>query len=224
MEEKYCIYCYTNQINGKKYIGQSKDIQRRCHPSNYKGCIKFYNAINKYGWHNFIQTILESNLTLEEANIKEEKYILELDTINNGYNLKSGGFNNIYSKESKEKMSAQCKTKQKIICIETQQIYDSAKEIERIFGYANSNIIACCKGKLLSAYGYTWEYYENFQNNISTKTKDKRIRSVYCVELDKTFKSASEAARELGIQRSNISKCCAGQIKTSGGYHWRYGY
>lgn len=42
--ETYCIYCYTNNINGKKYIGQTKDVSKRCHKANYKNCIKFYSA------------------------------------------------------------------------------------------------------------------------------------------------------------------------------------
>ena len=66
----FCIYCHTNKINGKKYIGQTHDYQKRCQPSNYKGCTKFYYAILKYGWENFSHEILEQNLTLKEANEK----------------------------------------------------------------------------------------------------------------------------------------------------------
>ena len=98
---EYNIYCYTNKINGKKYIGQSKDVARRCHPSNYKGCTKFYNAIQKYGIENFEYEILESGLTLEEANTRENYYIQLCQTIEFGYNLKSGGSNCEYSEDSK---------------------------------------------------------------------------------------------------------------------------
>ena len=117
-------------------------------------------------------------------------------------------------------MSNSCKTKQKIICIETKEIFDSAKEIEKVKGYANANIIACCKGKLLTAYGYHWSYYNNSENFVAKK--DKRKKSVECVETGEVFSSAAEAARSKLIDRPNISSCCAGKLKTAGGYHWRF--
>ena len=39
--------------------------------------------------------------------------------------------------------------------------------------------------------------------------------------LIKTYKSISAAARDSGIFASNISKCCHGKLKSSGGYIWR---
>ena len=49
-----------------------------------------------------------------------------------------------------------------------------------------------------------------------------KAKAVYCVELDKVFNSQIEAAKELNIYSTNISACCLGKQKTSGGYHWRY--
>ena len=56
------IYLHRNAVNGKVYIGQTKTIlaQRNQHDSNdYKGCGSFWNAIEKYGWDKFSNTILE---------------------------------------------------------------------------------------------------------------------------------------------------------------------
>lgn len=223
MDKPYCIYCYTNKINNKVYIGQSKDVTRRCQPANYKGCIKFYNAIQKYGWENFERTILADNLSLEEANHLEEEFIKSFNSIENGYNLKSGGLNNNFSDESRQKMSDSCKTKKQIICLETKEIFESAKEIERQKGFANANIIACCKGKLHTAYGYTWAYLSDYNNGVSQQKVDKRKHSIVCIELNRTFPSLMAAERELGISHSNISNCCQGKLKTTGGYHWKYG-
>lgn len=216
----YYIYCYTNLVNGKKYIGQSKDLSRRCHPANYRGCTKFYNAIQKYGWENFSQIILEEGLTLEEANQKEKHYIELYNTVVDGYNLKSGGLNCEYSKQSRDKMSQSCKTKQKIRYIETNEEFESAKQIEKEKGYANANIIAACRGRLATAYGYHWEYINN--PIFPSFKKDKRKKSVECIETGEIYSSAAEAARSKMIDRSNISACCAGKIKTAGGYHWRF--
>lgn len=218
---KYSIYCYTNTINGKKYIGQSKDITHRCQPSNYKGCTKFYNAIQKYGWENFTREILEEDLTLDEANFLEQHYISLYDTITSGYNLKTGGLNCEYSETSLQKMSEHCPNKRKIVCLETGKIYDSAKAIEREKGFANANIIACCKNRLSTAYGCHWVYFEDYNTTHQTKT-DKRKRAVICLETSQTYPSAAEASRATGIGRSNISYCCSGKTNTAGGYHWQY--
>ena len=47
-------------------------------------------------------------------------------------------------------------------------------------------------------------------------------KPVHCVELDKTFSSASVASKELGIRDDRIRFCCKGRCKTVGGYHWKY--
>jgi len=103
--ETWVIYMHTLILDGRKYIGQTNDIHARWKPSAYKTCTKFYNAIQQYGWDNFTHEILYDNLTLEEANKLEEELIAKYDTINNGFNLDSGGLNHLHSQETKDKMS-----------------------------------------------------------------------------------------------------------------------
>ena len=93
------IYCITNNINGKKYIGLSKDIQRRWgehsraykNPNSKEYNLPLYNAFRKYGIENFSFEIIEEcdeNL-LEE---REKYYIKTINTIKpDGYNLTEGG-------------------------------------------------------------------------------------------------------------------------------------
>ena len=93
----YKIYCYSNLFNGKRYIGQTyQTLERRAGKdgNNYKKhCLYFGNAIKKDGWENFIPEILESGLTLEEANEREEYWIKRMNTQNSkyGYNIAFGG-------------------------------------------------------------------------------------------------------------------------------------
>ena len=56
-------------------------------------------------------------------------------------------------------------------------------------------------------------------NNIYSKGKP-----IICVELNRVFDCSQSAMRELGINGSDIRKCCKEQGKTAGGYHWRYYY
>lgn len=54
------------------------------------------------------------------------------------------------------------------------------------------------------------------------KTQKALSKPIYCVELDRVFEGAAAAARELNLNRSGITKVCRHQLKTTGGYHWRY--
>ena len=69
-----------------------------------------------------------------------------------------------------------------------------------------------------------WCSYE-YNNNYGTRVKrsaEKRSKAVYCIELNRTFKSQTDAAKELGISQGNISSCLTGKIKTTGGYHFKF--
>lgn len=64
------------------------------------------------------------------------------------------------------------------------------------------------------------------KDNCNYGTRTERVaransKPVYCVELGKTFESASKAERELGLSK-HITSCCKGTRNTCGGYHWRY--
>lgn len=45
---------------------------------------------------------------------------------------------------------------------------------------------------------------------------------VYCFDLDKYFKSASEAAVHTGVCRTSIVKCCNHKLQQAGGMLWCY--
>ena len=109
------IYCYHCVSTGKKYIGKTLYERKRKQDHEYNACIgtstKFYNAVRKYGWENFVYgivEILESNL-LEE---REKYYIEKYNTLNNGYNMTIGGdgkFGWKATSETKEKMKKSAK-------------------------------------------------------------------------------------------------------------------
>jgi len=89
--EKY-IYMITNLINQKKYIGQSKDAEKRFNQHSltkekYTSLIN--RAMNKYGKENFDLEILYHG---ENYNEKEKEYIQLYNTlVPNGYNIAEGG-------------------------------------------------------------------------------------------------------------------------------------
>ena len=63
--------------------------------------------------------------------------------------------------------------------------------------------------------------------NANYGSRNKRMakslsKPVFCEEFNRTFDGARAEARELGLDYSSINKCCTGEYKTCGGYHWRY--
>lgn len=106
------IKCYAT---GKAYIGQT--IQKnweariRTHFSkalrgDKRECKKLYSAIRKYGKENFYYGLVEECFgSKEELNELEKKYISLYKTLEEGYNLESGGTNGYtISEETRERL------------------------------------------------------------------------------------------------------------------------
>ena len=83
------IYCFTNKINQKKYIGQTINPEQRynAHKSNYKNIKnKEYNsllhrAFRKYGFNNFTYEVLVKNIDdINILNKLEIYYIKHFNT------------------------------------------------------------------------------------------------------------------------------------------------
>ena len=109
-DRKYTIYMHKNKKNGKVYIGQTgidPKIRWGANGRGYTDETYFVKAIRKYGWKNFEHIILETDLTLDDANVLEEYYIQKYKALdhNYGYNLKHGGSLGGHTEETKRKIS-----------------------------------------------------------------------------------------------------------------------
>ena len=89
----FSVYCYTNKVNGLKYIGitQQDPKSRWLNGRGYHNNKKFSEAINQFGWCNFQHEILADNLSEHEAVELEQALIKRLNTVKNGYNNSYGG-------------------------------------------------------------------------------------------------------------------------------------
>lgn len=104
----YLIYKITCTVSGKSYIGLTKDLALRLnrHKLPSSDCCGIRNAIQKYGWDQFVVETLLDNLSLEEANKAEERLIGEHATLTpTGYNLQTGGDHRILSEKSRKQIS-----------------------------------------------------------------------------------------------------------------------
>ena len=217
----YAVYQHKNKINGKVYIGitsQKPEQRWGSQGCNYKSSPHFYSAIQKYGWDNFEHNILFTDLTKEQACLKEQELIKEYNSMNRefGYNSTSGGDIFTMNEETKQKIS------QAMIRNQNGLGYPCSEE-------KKEKISNVQKGR---------KFTEEHKQKLSEAAKNRHVpcseekkqilkekshkKSVYCEELDKIFESVQECSRQLGIPATNISKLCNGRGKTLKGYHLRY--
>lgn len=148
-----------------------------------------------------------------------------------------------HSDETKKKLSEKAKQRKassydihrvKILCVETDIIYNSLIEAAKAVGLkATTSISACLAGKANTTAGYHWAYaddYKKIQLLSIYKNKAKVIhnghscRKIYCVELNIVFESIKSAAEYLNITAGSIRNCLVKHSSkyTGGGYHWEY--
>ena len=83
------VYCITNKINNKKYIGFTsitlpERMGQHRHKAKYENKQLIHRAIRKYGWENFDVSILYEG---KDALQKEDYYIKKMGD----YNISNGG-------------------------------------------------------------------------------------------------------------------------------------
>lgn len=221
--KKYCVYCHTNKINGKKYIGitSQKPEQRWRNGNGYINNEYFFRAIKKYGWHNFTHEILYANLNQNEAEKIEVKLICEYKTQQNqnGYNIESGGNSTGRVPESTRQKIKEALTGH--VCSE-----DTRKKISE----SKKGKISPNKGIKMTSE----QIQKNRESHIGQKAWNKGRswtdeekakcggKQVECVETGKVYRTMKEASKDVGVSTQSMCGCCKGRTKTSGGFHWRY--
>lgn len=245
------IYKWTSP-NGKSYIGQSINLERRkqdfinneLYTTNNECSLTVIDkARKKYPdfeqWYYEILEYCEPN----ELNDREQFYINLYDTFKNGYNQTSGGGQNFeISDETRKKISDSHKGEKHPMYGKTH-----SNETKEKIRQANIGKTPWIKGKTLSDehkekirqahIGITFsdEHKEKIGNAHKGKTRSdetkEKIRKANAKQVDqysldgtfiKTFPSMIEIERQLGFSVSNICNCCNGKLKSAYGFIWRY--
>ena len=102
------IYKITNLINGKVYVGQTiQKLETRWKEHCKHGRRKvsaISSAIQKYGKASFTIECIDTAMSMEELNTKEQQYIEQYTSMAPiGYNLNSGGSNYVDSDVTRER-------------------------------------------------------------------------------------------------------------------------
>lgn len=239
------IYRIINKINGKSYIGETKqkDVNSRWqnHIKSIKtndGATALIGAFNKYGLENFKFEVIIICFD-EDRLLYEVEYIRKYNTlVPNGYNIVEGRINtstfnsntfNEYLREKKDHATT-IHNKMKSYNISIQEkMKNSERWIKalaekRVGNGNNRNQTDDTKKKISESLKI---YYSN--SNIEkyrqamTKAAGKSIEQ-YSLnnEFIKKYESIRSAARELNISKGNIQKNLYGKSKQAAGFIWKY--
>ena len=247
MSGSYAVYCHENKVNGKRYVGKTKNIKSRwgVNGSGYTKCLDrdghnsyFANAILKYGWDSFNHIILEDGLTADEACEREAYYIgLYKTNVRRfgdafGYNMTDGGDGapgRVVSDESRHKMSVSHRGKHQT---------DAARKKISQAGKGRPPLPPAKRaevGQKISAKLRGRKLTDTHKRNIAAASKkrgvpqvtrdaskDACMKYVRCIETCEVFRSLSDASDAYGISLSYLSACCNGKRKHAKGLHWEF--
>lgn len=175
--------------------------------------------------------------TLEIFNsVKEasEKYNITpscISSVCRGESLTAAGYQwSFYEKDKEYKLknikpNSKDRNNKKVICIETKEIFDSAKEAALKYNILTSSISSCCTGRNLTAGKLQWSFYEPGKEYKLKTIPDKFEsikRKVICIETGEIFNSVKDASVAYKTIDSNIRAVYAGKQVTAGGYQWAY--
>lgn len=110
----------------------------------------------------------------------------------------------------------------KVINLDTNRVYDNVRQAGRETNTNESCIRDVLKGKCCTAGGYRWQRYEDYLAGKTVDTSRKKTKPVKNVETNAAYPSIAEASRQTKIDKSQIARCCRGESKTAGDYHWEY--
>lgn len=185
-ERNYCVYCHTNKVNGKKYVGLTggKPEERWRNGHAYRGNDYLTSSFDKHGFDGFYHDILDDGLTKEEAEQLEIEYITKFKSNQRefGYNIQNGGNSTgRIGEETKVKISNTLKEYYK----------DNPNPMQGKHQSEESN-----KKNMLSQL--------NRKEVVKIDLKTKEILDI--------SPSVNEAARQNNITISSVSACCNGRI------------
>jgi group I intron endonuclease len=220
------IYKFTNKINGKIYIGQSRNIKSRWREHKFwykKENTYFYNAINKYEWGNFDKEVLieitDDNWTKQLLNFYETYFVFYYDTMNyqKGYNIKFPGADGKLSEEVKRKMS---------LAQKGHSVSKETRILMRIAALGRKQSQETINKRILKLKGKkrTEEQKERIRgkNNLLYGKTNGKEKKIICIETNKIYDSSRQAQEIFNKNSNHISECCLGQRKTWNKLHWEY--
>ena len=212
------IYCFTNNINGKKYIGQSiskGNARYNNHKSSYKNpddCeyeSPLHRAFRKHGFENFTYEVLAQDVeNIDLLNQLEIQYIQQYNCqIPNGYNIEPGGKNCAKPKtieHRKKEIWAQAKLTEEEV-IELRKAYQRKESPTKIYKEKYEDIMHYNSFlNIWSGRRYALIMPEVFEKGRHTKLNAETVKLIR-KDREETNLSYGKLAEKYGISKGTIA-------------------
>lgn len=223
------IYKITNKINGKFYIGQSVDIDRRFMehrtPHGTMNSIKL--AMRKYGMENFSFEVIEE-CSEDKLNEREMYWIA---TLKPQYN-RCGGGTGARGHHVSEGVRSELSRKSKAYW---DRLPDEKKQsiVQNLTGPPVGHLVSDeTKGKLRAANLGKKQSAQTVEKRKETMrkkkengyrlTNERHKKKVICVETGIVYESVKAAAQSIGCDPTSISGNLKKRQATCKGFHFEY--
>jgi len=218
------VYCLTNLINGKQYVGQTtKPVEDRVkqHVRVAKRMSRnpIHCAIRKYGIDQFAVAVLQSCNTRQELNEAEIRWISLLETRKLGYNLSEGGSGvkgrGIWKHTAESKQKIGDKNRGKVRSLETRKLIS-----ESVHAAMTDELRSLISASTRCA--LTFEVRSKIERNNYAKRRKQIAQLTIEGQRIALFKSATEAAAVTNTNKGNLCACARGECFQAGGFRWEY--
>lgn len=203
------VYKATSKTTGKVYIGittNTLDYRKNQHKraaSESQKNYHFYNAIQKYGFDDFIFEVIEDNITDVKALQKREVYWIKFyNSYEDGYNSTRGGEGTITRDD------------ELILKLFVEGL--SVQEICKITGYNRNTIY-----RSFSAHNLLEENNQRKNEKIRQRCSMSVLQYTLSGDLIKEWPSATSVVEE-GYNQVAVSNVCRQEQFTAYGYIWKY--
>ena len=235
MEKKFIYALIDPRDNKKKYVGMSKNPQKRLAEHVYD------SKREKTKKGNWLKNLISLNLIpildiLMETNSTEvekwETYFIKKFK-DEGHKLLNYDENGVGTKNGLTKTSIRIlKNKNTIKIVQYDLLgnklneFNSLREAERITNINHGNISRCCNGIFKHTGGFIFKKL-NFNDTITPIYKPNAAKKIV-VEVDsdgnelETFSSISDASKKTKIDASNISRVCNNILKKTNNRFFKF--
>ena len=112
----------------------------------------------------------------------------------------------------------------KVICIETEEVFDSATEAVRKYNLNTTAVSEVIRGRQSTAGGYHWAKYDDWISGIweYPRAKPRKGKRVINLNTDEVYISVPQASKETGVKKTTIRNLCYGKVKTIATENWMY--
>lgn len=238
------IYKITNNINGKVYIGQTKQTikKRWSQHCSISGNMFIQRSIRKHGKENFTIEEIDGANDITELSYLEEHYIHIYNSMTPiGYNVKKGGMRGTHTEEVRKRMAeAHIGMKYNItpegraILIEKNKNMIWTEEMRQKISATSKNRPSTMKGKKLSdevrkemsrkRKGFTSDARIKAKKILDEKSRKPVVATNIKTNEERYFISAAQAGKELNIDPSNVSRACRNDQNRSQSKGWKFKY